>query len=222
VFDEFQEVLTIDKRFPNLMRAVFQAQPEVSHVYLGSKRHLLERIFNDRNEPFWRSAKQLEIGPIAPEKFASYIQRRFAESGRAIAADAGERLAAITRGHPYATQELAYFTWELTPAGAEATVEIVEEALSNVLRSEHNHLVALWDDASPRQRLVMLALAAEPTDSIYSASYRERHDLPGNPTVQTALDALIAREVVGRDSSGDLAIIEPFLAQWLGREQRGY
>ena len=65
VFDEFQEIITLDKRFPNLMRAVFQAQPDVGHVYLGSKRHLLERIFNDRNEPFWRSAKQLEIGTIA-------------------------------------------------------------------------------------------------------------------------------------------------------------
>lgn len=223
VFDEFQEVLTIDKRFPNLMRAVFQAQPEVSHVYLGSKRHLLERIFNDRNEPFWRSAKQLEIGSIAPEKFASYIQTRFGDSGRSIGADAAQRLVAITHGHPYATQELAYFTWELTPDGAQATIAVIEQALDNVLRSEHNHLVALWDDASPRQRLVMIALAEEPTDSIYAASYRERHELPSTPTLQTALDALIAREVVGRDSSsGELAIIEPFLAEWLEREQRAY
>ena len=61
IFDEFQEVLALDKRFPNLMRAVFEAQPEVSHIYLGSKRHILERIFNDKNEPFWRSAKQLEV-----------------------------------------------------------------------------------------------------------------------------------------------------------------
>ncbi len=55
VFDEFQEVLTLDRHFPNLMRAVFQAQPEVGHVYLGSRRHVLERIFSDRNEPFWRA-----------------------------------------------------------------------------------------------------------------------------------------------------------------------
>jgi hypothetical protein len=220
VFDEFQEVLTIDKRFPNLMRAVFQAQPEVSHVYLGSKRHLLERIFNDRNEPFWRSAKQLEIGPIAPEKFASYIDGRFAESGRGIAADAAERLVAITHGHPYATQELAYFAWELVPEGEEATVATVDDALGNVIRSEHNHLVALWEGASPRQRLVMLALAEEPTRSIYALEYRERHELPPNPTLQTALGALLARELVGHDSSGQLVIIEPFLAEWLGREER--
>jgi uncharacterized protein len=218
VFDEFQEILTMDKRFPNLMRAVFQAQPEVSHVYLGSKRHLLERIFSDRNEPFWRSAKQLEIGPIAPAKFASYIESRFAGSDRTISDDAARRLVAITHGHPYATQELAYFSWELVPPGGEATVAVIEEAIDNVTRSEHNHLAALWDHASPRQRLVMLALAEEPTGSIYARDYRERHDLPSNPTLQTALDALIAREVVGRDNSGQLAIIEPFLAEWLVRQ----
>ena len=39
VLDEFQEVIDIDPRLPRLMRAVFQQQPEVAHVYLGSKRH---------------------------------------------------------------------------------------------------------------------------------------------------------------------------------------
>src|SRR5207248_1495753 len=55
VFDEFQEIVELDPGFPNLLRSVFQAQPEVSHVYLGSRRHILDRIFNDENQPFWRS-----------------------------------------------------------------------------------------------------------------------------------------------------------------------
>ena len=71
IFDEFQEVLKLDAQFPNLMRAVFQTQPEVAHVYLGSKRHVLESIFNDKNEPFWRSAKRVEIGMIPPTNFAT-------------------------------------------------------------------------------------------------------------------------------------------------------
>ena len=37
IFDEFQEVLSLDKRFPNLMRAVFQAQPEVSSRVPGQQ-----------------------------------------------------------------------------------------------------------------------------------------------------------------------------------------
>jgi hypothetical protein len=222
VFDEFQEVISLDDRFPNLMRAVFQGQPEVSHVYLGSKRHLLERIFSNRNEPFWRSAKQMEIGPIAPNKFAPFLAARFEATGKRIANDALQGLLEVTRGHPYATQELAYFTWELVPAGGEASATDVEEALTRALRSEHNHFAQLWDDASHPQRLLMLALAEEPSRSIYSAEYHSRHDLPRNPTVQRALKSLTTKEIVARTADGELRVIEPFFSEWLQREQRGY
>src|SRR5262249_8684172 len=73
VFDEFQEIAALAPHYPRLLRAIFQAQPEGAHVSLGSKRHLLDRIFNDRNEPFWRSAKHLELGPIEPERFEPWI-----------------------------------------------------------------------------------------------------------------------------------------------------
>jgi hypothetical protein len=201
---------------------VFQAQPDVSHVYLGSKRHLLERIFNDRNEPFWRSAKQLEIGMIPPKAFAGFIRKRFAATGKRVANEAVERLLRATGGHPYGTQELAYFVWELVESGSEASVADVEEAVTRVLRSEHNHLTRIWDDASHAQRLLMLALAAEPTRSIYSSDYHAQHELPATPTLQSALAGLTRKELVGRNADGDHCVIEPFLAEWLEREQRGY
>ena len=219
IFDEFQEILALDRRFPNLMRAVFQAQPEVSHVYLGSKRHLLERIFSDRNEPFWRSAKQLEIGMIHPEKFALFLRERFGASGKWIDDEPLARLLAATDGHPYATQELAYFTWELVRRGGRATVDDVEEAVTRVLRSESNHFAQIWDDAPHPQRLLLLALAAEPTRGVYSADYHSRHELPAAPTLQTALKGLQRKELAGRNADGEHCIIEPFLAEWLLREQ---
>jgi hypothetical protein len=220
VFDEFQEILSLDKRFPNLLRAVFQAQPEVSHVYLGSKRHILERIFNDKNEPFWRSAKQLEIGMIAPKEFAAFIRKRFVDSGKRIADEAVERLLRATAGHPYGTQELAYFVWELVESRSEATVADVEEALTRVLRSEHNHFAQLWDDAPHAQRLLLLALATQPTSSVYSSDYHSRHELPAVPTLQTALAGLSKKELVGRSGDGEYRVIEPFFAEWLEREQQ--
>src|SRR5262245_41611429 len=108
VFDEFQEIVTLDRHYPNLMRAVFQEQPEVSHVYLGSKRHVLQRIFEDENEPFWRSAKRLEIGGIAPLEFGRFLRQRFEETEKEIDDEALERVLDATGGHPYGTQELAY------------------------------------------------------------------------------------------------------------------
>jgi uncharacterized protein len=219
VFDEFQEILTLDRHFPNLMRAVFQEQPEVGHVYLGSKRHVLERIFEDENEPFWRSAKRLEIGLIAPAAFARYLRDRFEDTEKGIDDDALNRLLEATAGHPYGTQELAYFLWELVPTWHFARLADVETALAQVLRSEHNHFAKLWDDAPHAQRLLMLALAEEPSRSLYAADYAERHDLPAKPALQRAIGALLTKEIAARDQGRVYRIVEPFFADWLLSEQ---
>jgi AAA+ ATPase superfamily predicted ATPase len=216
VLDEFQEVTDIDPHLPRLMRSVFQRQPEVAHIYLGSKRHMLRRIFSDRNEPFWRSAKHMELGVIPPELFAPYIIERFRATGKTIAADAVSRVLAITHGHPYATQELCYFVWEETAPRRTAGLAEVERGLTGALHSEHAHFTLLWDAAASGQRLLLQALAAEPGRP-YTADYRRRHGLPAATNVQKALRALERRELVTRQDGGLLAISEPFFAEWINR-----
>jgi hypothetical protein len=206
IFDEFQEVVEIDANLPRLMRSVFQQQPEVAHLYLGSKRHMMQRIFNDENEPFWRSAKQIELDVIGPEPFAEYIVSQFARTGRKIASAAVDAILQTTHGHPYATQELCYFLWQDTPARATATQPRVTEAIAQVLNSEHAHFSLVWESASAHQRLLLRALAEEQGRPL-AADYRRRHALPGASSVQRALGAL--------ERGSEAWINEPFLAQWL-------
>lgn len=213
VMDEFQQVVEIDPKLPNLMRAVFQQQPEVAHVYLGSKRHVMERIFNDRNEPFWRSAKAAELGPIAPLAFAGFVAERFEATGKAVAPAAVSRVLERTKGHPYATQQLGYFLWERTAPGEEAGEDAVALALGDVLRSEHTHFLLLWEGATPNQKLVLEALAREPGRP-FRVEYRRRHGLPPATNVQRALTTLERREIVAGEG-GAYEIVEPFLAEWL-------
>jgi hypothetical protein len=217
VLDEFQEVIAIDPGLMRLMRSVFQEQPEVAHVYLGSKRHMMARIFDDENEPFWRSAKQMQLGPIAPELFVAYAAARFTQTGKAIGHAAAAGALLITGGHPYATQELLYFLWEATAAGATAGEAELERALEATLRSEHTHFSLLWDRAAAAQRMVLQALAAEGPARPLSGEYQQRHGLPSTATVQTALAALVRSEHVTRTGRGAYAIAEPFLAQWIAR-----
>jgi hypothetical protein len=211
--DEFQQVVEIDPMLPNLMRAVFQQQPEVSHVYLGSRRHVMERIFSDRNEPFWRSAKAIELGPIEPTAFAPFVAERFAATGKAVAPSAVGAVLDRTGGHPYATQQLCYFLWERTEPGGEATEEDAAGALGDVLRSEHTHFLLLWEGATPTQKLVLEALAREPGRP-FRAEYRRRHGLGPATNVQRALTTLERRELVA-GKGGAYEIVEPFLAEWL-------
>jgi uncharacterized protein len=215
ILDEFQEIAEIDPNLTKLLRSVFQEQPEVSHIYLGSKRHLMERIFSDEHEPFWRSAKRMELGPIEPGEFRPFIVAGFRDHGRGVEDPVVDRVLQITGGHPYATQELCYFLWAETPARRTARTEQLDAALAKLLRSEHSHFSDLWDRATPNQRLVLTALAAEPGRP-FSEPYRARHNLRPVATTQKAIDALVKQELVTRDR-GEVRIAEPFYAEWIGQ-----
>jgi uncharacterized protein len=188
---------------------VFQEQGDVAHVYLGSKRHMIERIFNDENEPFWRSAKQMELGVISPPAFVKFAGERFEATGRRLARETAAQVLDVTDGHPYATQELLYFLWEEDGA--------LDRALDAVLRSENAHFGLLWERASAAQRLVLEALAAEQPGRPLSTDYQHRHALPSVATVQTALRALARDGVVARLGRGEYALAKPFLAEWIER-----
>jgi AAA+ ATPase superfamily predicted ATPase len=213
-FDEFQEVINIDPGLPGRMRAIFQAQPEVAHIYSGSKRHMMQRLFNDENEPFYRSAKTMEIGEIPAPLFKEFVAKQFDRTDRGVSDDVLDRLLAVTHGHPYATQELAYALWEEVPEGFTATVADFDAALAAVLRAEHAHFTLLWDRASRAQRIVLQALATEPGRPL-TDSYRQKHQLPSASGVQRALRALVDGELVAKRSDGNHDLSEPFLREWI-------
>jgi hypothetical protein len=121
----------------------------------------------------------------------------------------------VTGGHPYATQELCYFVWQGTGRRT-ATVDAVDEAVADVLRSEHAHFTLVWGRASSAQRSLLHALAREPGHPL-STAYRRRFSLTGPSTVQKALDALEREELIRRQD-GFVELSEPFLAEWIVRE----
>ena len=116
---------------------------------------------------------------------------------RASPTSALDRLVGATQGHPYATQELAYYTWQEVASGAHAFVDHVEAALENVLRSENRHFSRIWEDATEHQRLLLIALVDGP-QNIYTVDFRESYGFPSNSYVQRAVKTLVAQELVGQ------------------------
>ena len=215
-FDEFQEVTSIDPRLPALMRAVFQEQTEVAHVYSGSRRDMMRTLFTHQNEPFFRSAKVMELGVIAPELFKPFIHDRFAATTRGVPDEVLDALLDITGGHPYATQELAYALWELVPQGFTALTGDFDRALEAVLHAENAHFTLVWESASRAQRLLLQAVAVEP-GRVQGEAYRLRFGLPAASTVQRAAETLASEEVLRRAEDGSFVIAEPFLREWILR-----
>ena len=160
-----------------------------------------------------RRAKVVEIGPIEPDVFATFVEQRFDATDRGLRDGVVHELLEITGGHPYATQELAYALWEEVPEGFTASSDDLRSALEAVLRAENAHFTLLWEKASRGQRLVLQALAVEP-GQLQSGAYIARHGLPSAATVQKAAARLVDEELIGR-ASGGYEIVEPFLREWI-------
>ena len=211
--DEFQEIAEIDPGLTKLLRSVFQEQPEVAHIYLGSKRHLMERIFNDANEPFWRSAKRVELGPIEPGAFRPFIQAGFRDNGRDIADDVVDRVLADHRRPPVRDPGAL-----LLPLGRDAGAPRRSRRPVRRRAGEAPALRALAPQrpVGPRHRqpaAPAAALADEPGRPL-SEDYRARHSLRGASTTQKAIDA--AGQAGDRHQGCRLRrIAEPFYAEWI-------
>jgi hypothetical protein len=92
--------------------------------------------------------------------------------------------------------------------------DVVEAALRSVLRAENAHFTLLWVKISRAQRLVLQALASEP-GRVQSSQYRIKFGLPAASSVQRAIEALTADELVAKRSDGAYQIVEPFLKEWV-------
>ena len=91
---------------------------------------------------------------------------------------------------------------------------------ADVLRAEHNNLARVWEGATRNERLVLLALRSGPL-SLYSEETRTREGLPTPTFVQRAVGSLSRDDIVEKAPDGRYRLAEPFLREWLDREQGG-
>jgi hypothetical protein len=203
------------------MRSIFQFQPEVAHVFLGSKQHLMQQVFTERNVPLYRMAKPMRLGPIAADKFAAFIRSRFTATNMVIDDIAIEKILSTTSGHPQDTQELCHFLWSLgLRERLTITAANVDRALASVIDAEDARYTLLWDGLSRHQRLVLIALSAEP-GGVYAEEYRQRHRLGSAASVQRSITRLVERELIEPRSGEGYHVPDVFLRTWIARLVNG-
>ena len=108
VFDEFQEITTLKLPIERSLRAKIQHHDKVAYCFMGSKRHLLDELFLDKNKPLYRIAKSMPLEKIPAEKFNLFIHSRFKSVDMVIEGDVIEQILKITACHPYYTQQLCH------------------------------------------------------------------------------------------------------------------
>ena len=223
VLDEFGEVLNVPGEPDALMRSAFQASPDVSFLFMGSKRSLMDGLFTDRRRPFYNFGRRIELGRLPYEPLGEYVEERFEAAGRRITPEAVDVLLDLSQGHPHRAQQLAFHAFRLARAGGEAADE--ETALAakdEALDEAEAEFRAILDEMSPPRRATFVALCKEPTDEPHSRPYMRRHGIRGSGAMKSALDGLLASGYLEkRRPDARPEPTDPLLALWIRERLNG-
>lgn len=136
VFDEFQQISeTNGKKMEARLRSSIQTHEQVSYIFVGSRKHLLQDIFSNPNRPFYRSGKIFPLRKIGSEDFASFIRERFGSAKMAISNKAINVVLEATETHPYYTQHLCHILYDIAE-GSRVREEDIPKALDLLISRE--------------------------------------------------------------------------------------
>jgi len=201
--DEFQEVsrLMRGKTFERIMRSRIQHHKSVSYVFLGSRKHMLRRMFTSRREPFYNSAETFLLEKPLKTDSTAFLVKRFKSVGIALSPELANQIVTLSGNIPYYLQAIA--SWIFSSVAAQGTRTVtktnLEDGYSRMSRSKRDLFETLFSTFSVTQCALLTALAQEPA-ARFDEAYRVRHALGGSSTVNTALKHL--------QESGDIDFVE--------------
>lgn len=218
VFDEFQQILAYeDDHVERALRSAVQQYEGVATLFLGSRKHLIERMFSDSRRPLYRSAGHYPLGPIATEHWAPFIRARFEAADKPVTDAQVEALCALTEGHPFYTQHLAHALWERTPRGETVAESALDEALDLLLQRESYAFTTRWETLTLNQRRFLRGLAVEPPGAQpFSAEFVQVHGLRTPSNAQRAAESLLRLDLVDRED-GAFIVTDRFFKLWIRR-----
>jgi hypothetical protein len=212
--DEFQEIVALKEalRIEAVFRTHVQRQ-KASYFFIGSRRRVLLGIFNERQRPFFQSAINYPLGMLPSADLAKFISWQFKENGKACTEKMGLKLASLVGCHPYYSEKLGFFVYEMAE---EVTEEAVQEGLRKLIDSEKPVFEAILQGLSPHQRLLLKALALEPPDKILAGGYIQKHGLGSTGGVQHSTKQLEDLDLIEkRGDPKQWQLVDPVLAMWL-------
>ncbi|HEV2192188.1 MAG TPA: ATP-binding protein [Nitrosopumilaceae archaeon] len=217
VFDEFQEIANLDgDEIEKSLRSKIQHHKHVSYVFMGSQRHLIDQIFNEKGRPLYRIGKPFNLGKIPPNEFSKFIESRFKSTGIKIAQDIILQILKITDSHPYYTQQLCHELWNLCQYEDQKMVkeEFLISAVTQVMNNQNYAYTTMWAPLTKSQRSLLIGLAISNDSKIYSSEFRTKYGLGAASSVERAAKSLEEQGILEKERD-DYVISDIFFKNWV-------
>ena len=200
--DEFQQIgefadsLTVQKR----LRGVWQHHQHVSYCFFGSKKHLMENIFQSRRMPFYQFGEMLHLKCIPTEYWVPFICSRFEKYGKKISEEYAARICHTVKNYSSYVQQLA---WNVM---AETEIEVNEESFTegfNALLEQNSSLFIQQTEGLTTYQLNFIRLLCNGIHSGFNTqSVVEQYSLGSKSNVDRIKKCLIDRELITIEKEG--------------------
>ena len=217
--DEFQQIAGYaEGNVEAMLRTKIQQCRQTQFIFSGSKRHLMNNMFNSSSKPFYQSAISMGLAPIPLEIYLPFAVRLFEEYGKHIDTALIETAYKHFEGCTWFVQMVMNELFALTAPSECCPADRLETALTNVIQTQESSYKDLLSNLAPRQKMVLQAIAKEgKANNITSSSFIKKYNLPSASSVQAAIKPLLKNDWVTQDN-GYYQVYDYFCAEWLRKE----
>lgn len=217
--DEFQQIgdfpdsLSFQKR----LRGVWQLQSHVSYCLYGSKKHMMEQMFQDHSYPFYRFGDLFYLNKINEEDWVEYIRQRFETTGKHIPEDLAREICRVTDRYSSYVQQLAWFVWLRTAEAATASDADLQYGIDRLLDACEPLFIQQTEELSAYQMNFLRAIVNGVHTGFTQSTVLNTYRLGTAANVTRLKKALIEKDLITIPAPKHLEMSDPILALWLKR-----
>lgn len=210
--DEFQEIgkLPDAAAIEAAFRNAAQYAQAVTYVFSGSTRHLLKRMFDDPERPFYRLCDQLVLERIAHDEYRRFLADAAKLAWRkALPPEVIDDILQLTQCHAYYINLLCDRIWRSKALPSQATVTECWNACFHIEKR-------MWTDKlnklSRNKMALVYQLALTPTAHPTSDEFLRQAGI-NKSTAWKSLNELVAEDIIA-EQDGLYRVVNPML-DWL-------
>lgn len=217
--DEFQAVSSYpDSNAEALLRTHIQRCRNANFIFAGSQRTMMAEIFTSPSRPFYQSTSMMNLDCIPMDKYCQFAQKHFKAAAKTLPDAVFQAVYQRFEGVTWYVQRVMNELFAISSPDTDCTVEMIDIAIDNILRSNEFNFQSLLFQLPPKQKMLLIAISkAGKATAITSATFIRRWHLPSTSSVQSAIKGLLEKSFV-TSNLGVYETYDKFFAMWLLRQ----
>lgn len=215
--DEFQQIGKFQDslQFQILLRSIWQHHELASYCLFGSKKHMMESLFDDSSKPFYKFGDIIYLQRIPVEYWVKYITGKFSEADKTITNEQSEWIVGKVDGNSSYVQQLSWYVFQRTDSAV--TDEILSDALNELIDQCREVFDSKTENLTAFQMNFLRAVADGVHTGFSSSNIIETYRLNSSANVAIVKKSLIDKELVVEENK-EINLSDPVMGIWLQRE----